>query len=47
MPSAAGIAVVGAVFNFTQRKPFMRMVMAAIGFLSVSGLIALIKAMAA
>ncbi len=47
LPPAAGLAVVGAVVNFTQRKPFMRLVFSAIGFLSVSGLIALIKAIAA
>ncbi len=32
MPSAAGLAVVGAVINFVQRKPFARLVFAAVRF---------------
>ena len=47
MPSAAGLAVVGAVINFAQRKPFARLIFAAIGFLSLTGLHHLVQAMAA
>jgi Uncharacterised methyltransferase family (DUF6094) len=42
MPSAAGLAVVGAVANFVQRKPYARRIFAAIGFLSLTGLFHLI-----
>jgi hypothetical protein len=47
MPSAAGLAVIGAVINFVQRKPFARLIFAAIGFLSLTGLLHLVQAMAA
>jgi hypothetical protein len=47
MPPAAGIAVVGAVANFVQRKPYARLIFAAIGFLSLTGLFHLVQAMAA
>ncbi|MDQ1452207.1 MAG: hypothetical protein QOK38_2073 [Acidobacteriaceae bacterium] len=47
MPSAAGLAVVGAVANFVQRRPYARLIFAAIGFLSLTGLFHLIQAMAA
>jgi hypothetical protein len=47
MPPAAGIAVVGAVVNFVQRKPYARLIFAAIGFLSLTGLFHLVQAMAA
>jgi len=47
MPSAAGLAIIGAVINFVQRKPVMRYVFAAIGFLTLTGCYQLIKQMAA
>ncbi len=47
MPAAAGLACVGAVLNFVRHRPWSRMVFAAIGFLSVSGLLSLFQAMAA
>jgi MoxR-like ATPase len=47
MPAAAGLACVGAVINFVRHRPWTRLVFAAISFLSVSGLLALFKAMAA
>jgi hypothetical protein len=47
MPAAAGLAVVGAVASSVQRKPFMRYVFAALGFLCLTGLVQLVKSMAA
>jgi len=47
MPSAAGLAVVGAVIAVAQHKPVMRYVLSAIGFLTVTGLYQLLKSMAA
>ena len=47
MPSAAGLAIIGAVINFVQRKPVMRYVFAAIGFLTLTGCYQLIRQMAA
>ncbi len=47
MPAAAGLACVGAVINFVRHRPWTRLVFAAISFLSVSGLLALFRAMAA
>jgi hypothetical protein len=47
MPAAAGLACVGAVINYVRHRPWVRLVFAAIGFLSLSGLLALFKAMAA
>jgi hypothetical protein len=47
MPAAAGRACVGAVINYVRHRPWVRLVFAAIGFLSLSGLLALFKAMAA
>jgi hypothetical protein len=46
MPAAAGLAVVGAVASSVQRKPFLRYVFAALGFLCLTGLNQLVKAMA-
>jgi hypothetical protein len=46
MPAAAGLAVVGAVASFVQKRPFMRYVFAALGFLCLTGLNQLVKAMA-
>jgi hypothetical protein len=47
MPAAAGLACVGAVINFVRHRPWSRLVFAAIGFLSVSGLLSLFQAMSA
>ena len=47
MPAAAGLACVGAVINFVRHRPWTRLVLAAISFFSVSGLLTLFEAMAA
>ena len=47
MPAAAGLACVGAVINFVRHRPWTRLVLAAIYFFSVSGLLTLFRAMAA
>lgn len=47
MPSAAGLACVGAVINHVRHRPWGRLIFAAIAFLSVSGLLKLFQAMAA
>ena len=47
MPAAAGLACVGAIVNFVRHRAWTRMVLAAISFLSVSGLLSLFQAMAA
>jgi hypothetical protein len=47
MPAAAGLACVGAVINVVRRRPWTRLIFAAIGFLSVTGLLKLFQAMAA
>jgi hypothetical protein len=47
MPSAAGLACVGAVVNYVKHRPWTRLVFAAIAFLSVTGLVKLFQAMAA
>lgn len=47
MPAAAGLACVGAVINFVRHRPWSRLVFAAIGFLSVSGLLSLFQSMSA
>ena len=46
MPAAAGLACVGAVINFVRHRPWTRLVLAAISFFSVSGLLTLFAAMA-
>jgi len=38
MPIAAGLAVIGAVFNFVSNRPAMRLLASAVGFLTVSAL---------
>lgn len=38
MPIAAGLAVIGAVFNFMSNRPAMRLLASAVGFLTVSAL---------
>ena len=45
LPVAAVLAIVGAILNFAFGKPSMRLVCAAGGFLTVSGLWQLVKAM--
>ena len=45
MPVAAGLAVVGAIFNFVAHRPAMRLIAAAIGFLTVSALWRLVQQM--
>jgi len=45
LPVAAGLAIVGAILNFAFGKPAMRLVCAAGGFLTVSGLWQLVKSM--
>jgi hypothetical protein len=45
LPVAAGLAIVGAILNFAFGKPTMRLVCAAGGFLTVSGLWRLVKSM--
>ena len=47
MPAAGGLAVVGCVLNFVQKKPYARLVFAALGFFCLTGLFKLIQAMAA
>jgi hypothetical protein len=47
MPAAAGLACVGAVLNLVRHRPWTRQIFAAIGFLSVTGLLKLFQAMAA
>lgn len=47
MPSAAGLACVGAVVNYIKHRPWTRLILAAIAFLSVTGLVKLFQAMAA
>ena len=37
MPIAAGLAIIGAVFNFVRQKPVMRLAAVALAVLSVSG----------
>ncbi len=45
LPDAAGLAVVGAIINFSRKKPFMPLVFSALAFLSVTGLWELVQAM--
>ena len=45
MPAAAGLAVVGAIFNFVTHRPAMRLIAASLGFLTVSALWRLIQQM--
>jgi hypothetical protein len=47
MPSAAGLACVGAVINYVRHRPWTRLIFAAISFLTVTGLLKLFQAMAA
>lgn len=45
LPEAAGLAVVGAVVNYSRKKPFMPLVFSALSFLSVTALWKLVQAM--
>lgn len=45
MPAAAGLAVVGAIFNFATNRPAMRLIAAALGFLTMSALWRLVQQM--
>jgi len=47
MPAAAGLACVGAVINYVRHRPWTRLIFAAIAFLTVTGLLKLLQAMAA
>jgi hypothetical protein len=46
MPIAAGLAIIGAVFNFVRQKPVMRLAAVALALLSVSGIWYLVVGMA-
>jgi hypothetical protein len=45
LPEAAGLAVVGAIINYSRQRPFARLVFTALAFLSVSGIWKLVQAM--
>jgi len=45
MPIAAGLAIVGAIFNFATARPWLRLVACSMGFLTVSALWRLVVAM--
>ena len=45
LPEAAGLAIVGAIFNYARHRPFMPMVGAGLAFLSVSALWKLVEVM--
>jgi hypothetical protein len=47
LPEAAGLAIVGAIFNYARHRPFMPLVGSGLAFLSVSGIWRLVQAMAA
>ena len=46
MPIAAGLAIIGAVFNFVRQRPAMRLVAVSLALLSVSGIWYLVVDMA-
>ena len=46
LPEAAGLAIVGAIFNYARHRPFMPLVGSGLAFLSVSAIWQLIRAMA-
>jgi len=46
LPEAAGLAVAGAVINYSRKKPFMPLVFSALSFLSITGLWKLVQVMA-
>ena len=45
LPEAAGLAVVGAIINYSRQRPFARLVFTALAFLSVTGIWKLVQAM--
>src|SRR5689334_11404110 len=45
LPEAAGLAVVGAVINYSRKKTFMPLVFSSLAFLSVTALWKLVQAM--
>lgn len=45
LPEAAGLAVVGAVVNYSRQRPIGHLVFSALGFLSLTGIWALVQAM--
>jgi hypothetical protein len=47
LPEAAGLAIVGAIFNYARHRPFMPLVGSGLAFLSVSAIWQLVQAMAA
>lgn len=47
LPEAAGLAVVGAIINYSRQRPFARLVFTALAFLSVAGIWKLVRAMVA
>ncbi|MGH9511336.1 MAG: hypothetical protein ACRD2U_04295 [Terriglobales bacterium] len=47
LPEAAGLAVVGAIFNYARHRPFMPLVGSGLAFLSVSAIWKLVQAMVA
>jgi hypothetical protein len=47
LPEAAGLAVVGAIINYSRQRPVMALVASALAFLSVSALWRLVQAMVA
>jgi hypothetical protein len=47
LPEAAGLAIVGAIIQYSQHRPFARLVFTALAFLSVSGIWKLVQAMVA
>ena len=46
LPEAAGLAIVGAIFNYVRHRPFMPLVGSGLAFLSVSAIWQLVRAMA-
>ena len=46
-PTAAALAVIGAVINFATRRPWMRLIAVALAFLCLSGIWRLVQAMEA
>ena len=46
LPEAAGLAVVGAIFNYARHRPFMPLVGSGLAFLSVTAIWKLVQAMA-
>jgi len=45
LPEAAGLAIVGAIFNYARHRPFMPLVGSSLAFLSVSAIWKLVVAM--